>query len=215
MTLNRGLDQWFGDRTRQIVEEARTVAESYLEEHARVLRADLLAIAAEIDRSRSMYDFNPSQFDIMLQTNLAQRQIPAAFLMQPDGKVITSVILDPQFEAQMPPIEAYTKAVQGEPVFIRPGNVSQVGAVVRLRAYDDSYLYLTRPLDPTVVQHLRLVGAKATEYRQMEESGTTIQIAFALVYVGAALVLTLCAIWIGINFASNLVSPIRRLIQRL
>jgi two-component system nitrogen regulation sensor histidine kinase NtrY len=213
VTLDRGLDQWFGDRTRKIVEDARTVAESYVQEHGRVLRGDLLALATEIDRSRSMYDFNPSQFDLMLQTQLAQRQLPAAFLMQGDGTIVTSTVLNPDFKVVMPPGAAFSEAASGELVFLKPGPTSQVGGVMRLRAYDDMYLYVTRQMDPKVTSHLRLVDERTTEYRNLVENRASIQVAFALVYVGAALVLMLCAIWIGINFANNLVSPIRRLIH--
>jgi two-component system, NtrC family, nitrogen regulation sensor histidine kinase NtrY len=38
-----------------------------------------------------------------------------------------------------------------------------------------------------------------------------VQVAFALMYVGFALILLLSAVWIGIGFANRLVSPIRRL----
>ena len=38
------------------------------------------------------------------------------------------------------------------------------------------------------------------------------QVAFAILFVGMALVVLLSAIWIGLGFARSLVSPIRRLI---
>ena len=43
ITLDRGLDRWFEDRTRLIIDNALTVAQAYLQEHARVLRGDLIA----------------------------------------------------------------------------------------------------------------------------------------------------------------------------
>jgi two-component system nitrogen regulation sensor histidine kinase NtrY len=47
----------------------------------------------------------------------------------------------------------------------------------------------------------------------MENSRFGVQVAFALVYLGVALVLLLSAIWIGFGFANRLVSPIRTLIS--
>jgi len=40
LTLDRGLDRWFSERTQAIVESSVTVARSYLNEHARFLLAD-------------------------------------------------------------------------------------------------------------------------------------------------------------------------------
>ena len=44
ITLNRGLDRWFEERTRAIVDNSVAVAEAYIEEHARGLRGDLVAM---------------------------------------------------------------------------------------------------------------------------------------------------------------------------
>ena len=53
----------------------------------------------------------------------------------------------------------------------------------------------------------------ASQYQQMENSRFGVQVAFALVYLGVALILLLSAIWIGFGFANRLVSPIRVLIS--
>src|SRR5918993_2062571 len=43
ITLDKGLDRWFSERTQAIVETSRSVAQAYVEEHSRVLALDLLA----------------------------------------------------------------------------------------------------------------------------------------------------------------------------
>ena len=63
ITLNRGLDRWFEERTRAIVDNSVAVAEAYIEEHARVLRGDLVAMSLDIDRARPLYDHEPARFD--------------------------------------------------------------------------------------------------------------------------------------------------------
>ena len=51
LTLDRGLDRWFSERTQAIVESSVTVARSYLDEHARFLLADISAIANDYELS--------------------------------------------------------------------------------------------------------------------------------------------------------------------
>ena len=212
ITLNQGLDRWFEDRTRAIVGNARTVARAYVEEHGKVLRGDLIGMAADIDRANQIYNYNPTRFDVFFETQALLRKVPGAFLLEADGTVITRTILDPKMKFEMPPTISLAHAEKGEPVMIAPGDTAQVGGVMKLKAYDNMYLYITREMDERVVSYLKLVKASAADYQQLEESRFGVQVAFALVYVGIALVLLLCAIWIGIGFANSLVAPIRRLI---
>ena len=50
------------------------------------------------------------------------------------------------------------------------------------------------------------------EYNSLEDGRSTLQIAFAVLFLGFALILLLSAIWMAIAVADRLVRPIRRLI---
>jgi two-component system nitrogen regulation sensor histidine kinase NtrY len=213
ITLDRGLDRWFEDRTRQIVDNALTVAQAYLQEHARVLRGDLIAMTNDIDRAKAVYDFEPTRFDQFFSTQVSLRGILAAFILNENGEVVTRVVLDPKAEVPLPPADSFFKAKSGDPILIAPGSSNLVGGVMKLSAYDNFYLYAVRAIDPRVVEYLRLTETGASQYQQMENSRFGVQVAFALVYLGVALVLLLSAIWIGFGFANRLVSPIRTLIS--
>ena len=92
-------------------------------------------------------------------------------------------------------------------------DANYVAAVIKLRGYDDTYLYVARLLDPRVVAQLaRDAGQRqrSTPISQARRLG--VQIAFALMYTVIALIVLLSAVWIGLNFANRLVAPIRRLI---
>ncbi|WP_202981184.1 PAS domain-containing sensor histidine kinase [Labrenzia sp. CE80] len=212
-TLDRGLDRWFEDRTRQIIDNALTVAQAYLQEHARVLRGDLIAMANDVDRAKAVYDFEPTRFDGFFSAQASVRGLLAAFIMTSDGTVVTRIVLDPRVNVLLPPEDSFAKARQGEPILIAPGKSNLVGGVMRLSAYDDFYLYAIRAMDPRVVEYQRLAEDGALEYSELEKSRFGVQVAFALVYLGVALILLLSAIWIGFGFANRLVSPIRTLIS--
>jgi two-component system nitrogen regulation sensor histidine kinase NtrY len=213
VTLDRGLDRWFEDRTRQIIDNALTVAQAYLQEHARVLRGDLIAMTNDIDRAKAVYEFEPTRFDQFFSTQVSLRGILAAFMLNENGEVVTRVVLDPNAEIPLPPADSFFKAKSGDPILIAPGSSNIVGGVMKLSAYNNFYLYAVRAIDPRVVEYLRLAETGASQYQQMENSRFGVQVAFALVYLGVALVLLLSAIWIGFGFANRLVSPIRTLIS--
>nr|WP_150495660.1 PAS domain-containing sensor histidine kinase [Roseibium aquae] len=213
VTLDQGLDRWFEDRTRKIIDNALTVAQAYLQEHARVLQGDVIAMANDIDRAKAIYDFEPTRFDSFFRAQTSVRGLLAAFIMDGDGRVVTRVVTDPRADVLLPPADTFEKAANGEPALIAPGDSNLVGGVMKLSAYDDFYLYATRVIDPRVVDYMRLAEAGASEYREMEISRFGVQVAFGLVYLGVALVLVLSAIWIGFGFANRLVAPIRALIS--
>lgn len=213
VTLDRGLDRWFEDRTRTIVNAAASVGEAYIREHGRAIRAEAIGMAADVDRVKDLYDFEPDRFDTFMRTQAQVRALPAVFLLRDDGAVMTRTLLDPEWTAlQMPPQEAFTEANAGEPVVITPGRANQMGVIVKLENLEGLYLYVTRPLDPQVLEPLRLAKDAAAEYRELDSTRFGAQLAFGLIFVGVSLIFLLSAIWIGIGFANRLVSPIRRLI---
>ncbi|MDP1882399.1 MAG: PAS domain-containing sensor histidine kinase, partial [Bradyrhizobium sp.] len=88
-----------------------------------------------------------------------------------------------------------------------------VAAVIRLRAFNDTFLYVARLLDPRVVAQLRQTQASVAEYAQMESRKLGIQVAFALMFAVIALTILMASVLIGLNFANWLVAPIRRLMS--
>lgn len=213
ITLDRGLDRWFEDRTRNIIDNALVVAKAYLNEHGSVLRADLIAMANDVDRSRAVYDFEPTRFDSFFQAQAQVRGMLGAFIINSKGEVITRVVADPRAQVIVPPRWTIAQAKTGEPIMIAPGKSNLVGGVMKLAAFDDFYLYGVRIIDPRVIEYMNLAEAGASEYAELETSRFGVQVAFALVYLGVALVLLLSAIWIGFGFANRLVAPIRTLIS--
>ncbi|WP_197708132.1 sensor histidine kinase NtrY-like [Hartmannibacter diazotrophicus] len=214
VTLNQGFDRWFETRTRQIVDNVLTVANAYMGEHARVLRGDLIGIATAVDAAKALYDYEPTRFEAGFEAQASLRGVQSAFLLDGDGNVILRNDVDPKFHAAMPPSNAMSEAKKGTPVLISPGlSTNQVGGLLKLRAYQDTYLYVVRELNAEVLNNLRLAQESAVEYRQLESNRSAVQTTFLLIFVGLTLVLLLSAIWFGLAFANGLVSPIRRLIS--
>ncbi|MGE0231658.1 MAG: ATP-binding protein [Flavobacteriaceae bacterium] len=212
VTLDRGLDNWFSDRTKTIIGTSVSIAQAYLREHGQVIRADLLAMAADLNRGRELFDADRPRFAQFFSAQAAVRALPGAYLIRRDLTLVLRAD-DPGTEGfAQPPEAAMAKAADGEVVVIAPGVTTQVGAVVKLDAFDDLYLYVARQVNEEVINYLRLTRANAAEYQRLEQQRFTVQVAFALMYVGMALILLLASAWVGIGFANNLVAPIRHLI---
>src|SRR5437588_864957 len=82
-----------------------------------------------------------------------------------------------------------------------------------LGMFNDTFLYVARPLDPRVVAQLRQTEASVAEYAEIESRRLGIQVNFALMFAVIALTILMASVLIGLNFANWLVAPIRRLMS--
>lgn len=211
ITLDQRLERFFSSQVTGIIDASQTVADAYLKEHLGVLRANLLDMAEGVDRARQVYEFDPSQFDRYMLTQTTLRQMPVAFLLDGAGDVVTRTLVDPSIDVIMPLPSAMQTAAAGEPVLITQFGTGQVGGLVKLRAYDDFYLYVIRKLDVQVTNLVDKIQQNAGQLRKIDESRPELQGTYALFYIGIAFMLLLLAIWIGLGFSDRLVTPIRRL----
>jgi two-component system nitrogen regulation sensor histidine kinase NtrY len=211
ISLNRGLDHWFSVRTKSIIQNSIDVATAYLQEHGQVIRADTVAMARDIDEAVELVKSQPQGFGNFLNAQAAIRALPMAYLIDGDGKVLATAASLPEFPYKPPPKEAMEVAKKGQVIVIAPGQTSLVGAIKSLQNFNDTYLYVIRPVNARVLQQLRTTRANVAEYQLLEQRRAGVQVAFGLMYVAIALTLLLSAIWIGMWFANRLVAPIRQL----
>jgi two-component system nitrogen regulation sensor histidine kinase NtrY len=211
ISLNQGLDQWFSERTRTMVESSRLVARSYLLEHSQVLRDDIIWVANELEQARGTFETDRTKFQRILTALAVTRSLPFTSLISADGDTLMKAQINAPGTAPRVPAGLTQGVVEGTPTEIGPGRTNLVGSVVKLRGYDNTYLFVARPVDPEVLEFTRLTDANITEYRNYESNRLVFQITFTLMYVGMALVLLLAAVWIGIALANRFVDPIRNL----
>ena len=213
ITLDRGLDTWFSTRTRSIIETSLVVANAYVQEQGRLIRGEALAMSADLNRAWPVYANDKLRFLEFIKAQGTIRGLPVSMLVDSKLNVTERAEIPGQTETILPPPEALTDAETQDAVIIAPGSRNLIGAVVKLRAYDDRYLFVARPFDPRVADYVRRTNAGAAEFRALEQNRAGFQVAFALMYVMIALIILLSAIWIGLTFANRLVDPIRRLIN--
>jgi len=211
LALNQGLDHWFSERSRAMVESSRSVAQSYLNEHANVLGAEILALAADLEKIKDVFVDDQASFTDIL-TSLAQsRSLPFAYILNEQQVVVLRARLPSQATPPTLPANLVEGVLETKPALIKPGRENLVGAVIKLKGYDNYYLFVARSVEAQVLEYMRLAEQNVTEYREYESNRLVFQITFAFMYVGLAFVVLLAAVWLGIALANRLVAPIRNL----
>ena len=212
VTLERGLDRWFSTRTRAIVGNAITIAQTYVREHALNIRADTVAMADDMGRLKNLFDTDRDRFRQILTSQAGIRGLPVSLVIHGDLSVIERANISFSANATVPTNIAVRQATTERPLIYFSNDADFVAAIVPLANFDDTYLYVSRPIDPAVLQYLRQTEAGVAEYAGLDERRFGVQVAFALMYTVIALIVLLSAVWVGLNFANSLAAPIRRLI---
>lgn len=213
ITLDRGLDRFFTERTRGVITNSLIVAEAYLTEHAQALRSEAQAMAFDVGRARPLFDQDRDRFRQFFTAQAQVRGLPVASLLAKDQTVLERAeIKITGLDIPVPSAAILASVGETEPQVILNPDGNYVASAIKLRGYDDVVLFVARPLNPVVVSQFRETQTTISEFAALEARRLGIQIAFALMFTVIALTVLLSAVWIGFNFANRLVAPIRRLI---
>src|SRR3984957_2159844 len=213
VTIDRGLDRLFSGPTREVIQNSLIIARAYMQEHAQLIRGDILGMANDIAHARPLYDQDRKSFLELLTASAASRNLPGAMLIDKDRNVLLTAQTGIQLAFAAPPAEFLRNVNENEPEIAVLPDENYVAAVIRLRAFNDTFLYVARQLDPRVVAQLKQTEASVAEYAEIESRRLGLQVNFALIFAVIALTILMASILIGLNFANWLVAPIRRLMS--
>jgi two-component system nitrogen regulation sensor histidine kinase NtrY len=216
--FNLGVQAWFSDRVRIALRESLAVAESYLEEHRNTIRADILAMASDLNAEGPTLITSQRRLSQIINAQATIRSLPEVVLFNEQGQVLARSGLTLSLAFEVIPSWAIQKARDGEIVVLTPeddeagGTLDdRVRALVRLDHFGGVYLMVGRFVEQRVVAHVEQTSAAVAAYESLEGRRSGLQITFAMVFVLVALLLLLAAVWTGLVIATKLVQPIAAL----
>ena len=213
VTIDRGLDRLFSGPTREVIQNSLTISRAYVQEHAQLIRGDILGMAADISHARPLFDQDRQSFQQLLTASAAARNLPGAMIIDKDTHILIAADTGIQLTYSPPAPDFLANVNESEPEIAVLPDSNYVAAVIRLRAFTDTFLYVVRVLDPRVVDQLKQTEASVAGYAEMESQRLGIQVAFALMFAVIALTILMASVLLGLNFANRLVAPIRRLMN--
>ncbi len=210
--LSSGLENWFSERVRNALDNSLAVAQAYLQEHKENIRADALAMAADLNRESASLDLNPARLRQVVDAQAALRSLTEAIVFDGSGRILARTGLSFTMEVDRIPAEALDRAFAGEVVELTSDTEDRVRALVRLDGFGDAYLFVGRFVDAKVLGFMERTQTMVAEYQRMQGERSGIQITSALIFMIVALLLLFASVWIGLALANQLVAPIGRLI---
>ncbi len=212
-TLERGLSPAFMQELPGFIRHTLDAATLYRESQCRTLVREAELTAADLDRGKVLFDTNPAMFKDYFASRAKFLGFAGAAIMKRNGDIVEQIGGTPQAPI-VPPADADFEDAKKREVVCAILNDGQAFAAVReLSAFENTFLYVVRPVDPFVASFASQAEDVVNIYDQFDAHRRNIQIAFAIMYALLALVMLLAAIWLGLSFANRLVAPIRRLID--
>ena len=211
--FNFGLQKYFDDQITQAVNNSNDVAKNYLEERKKNVKSDVILMSVGLNRASNFYYSNPKQFLRVVSAEKILRKIDDIYLIDSAGNILLSETGFSSDDFSIPGEETFDEALTGIPVII-PGNIeNKTSAMIKLNSFIDTYLYISRNIDPDIINYLNETEKAVDFYYSVENSQTGIKITFAIIYIIVVTLLLFLSTSIAITFARRLTKPIINLIS--
>ena len=111
------------------------------------------------------------------------RRIDDVYLIDSLGNILLSDVRDISDEFVVPTDEDFDQSLEGKPVFISDNLDNKTTVMTKLTSLVDTYLYISRDIDPEILNYLNETEKAVTFYYSVENSQTGIKITFAIIYI--------------------------------
>ena len=210
--INFGINDWFNSKINNVINNSVFVAESYLEEHKETIKGDVYAMYNDLNSSVEILSNDLNKLTLALRTQSLIRSLPEAYIIDRKNNIISKA-----FETNnliySPPENSFTRADNGEMTIMSSTQVNKVYALVKLKEYNNTYLFAGRSMDANVISALNDTISAKNEYTFLESNRDQISLIFVLIYIVISLILILLSTFIGLKFAQRIVSPLSSVIK--
>ena len=214
ITVNMGLEGWFSERVSRALGNSVDAAVAYSQEHRDDLETDTRALANFLNLNRRatvlLSDGDLRQLLSQGQSRI-QRGLEEAFIIDGAGEIRARGESSYLFDYDRPTEIDLARAAEGDLVLVEDRAQNEFRALLRLAAFPDRYLYVSREVDGAILSLLDETQQTVQLYRQLEADRGRVLFEFGLLYLGFAIIMVLAAIWLGLWFAERLSRPVGQL----
>ncbi|WP_244613163.1 PAS domain-containing sensor histidine kinase [Methylosinus sp. Ce-a6] len=214
VTLERALNPQFLAMVKTSVHSTAEAARVFRETQCRSLLQEAQLSASDLDRARAMFNADRGLFHEFFVSRARFLGFSVAAIVKTDGQILerVDVTADGSAIVVAPPAADFEDARKGEPLCLVIDDGRTFVALRPLSTFPDTFLYVTRPVDPFGVQFPEQAASLIATYDTFEAYRGAVKKAFTVMYALLATIMLLSAVWVGLDFVDRLVAPIRALI---
>jgi len=208
--FNYGLQNFFNSQISKAVNNSYDVARSYSEQNKKTVESDVYLMSVGLNRAASLFYSAPDRFANIARSERLLRRVDDLFLIDSSSNIIFSEANSNSFTK--PSEEEINKALESLPVLITNEVENKTSAMIKLNSLIDTYLIISRNIDPEIIKYLKETEQAVNFYYEVESKQLGIKITFAIIYILVVSLLLFTSTIIAIAFADRLTTPIINLI---
>ena len=210
-----GVDFWFSDNSRGLMENANRLAESYYEDNQLDVANETISMANDMRFQLQRISVTDPNFALIYEYQAQPRRITESAILQaqPDATMRTAVVYG--LSEGTHPVAFAEQSLhalnKGEQVAVR-GGPQRIEAVAPIDRDAGIYLYNARSADQERFRTWENAQATSLAYKQLMERARALQLRFNLALFFVSLALVGVAVWFALRFADRQVQPLTDLV---
>jgi two-component system, NtrC family, nitrogen regulation sensor histidine kinase NtrY len=216
LLLQSGLEFWFSDRARGMLENTVQLAQSTYTSEVNRVGAEAVAMAGDLGGALSQYPMGSPQFEEYLARQTYQRGLnesailrfgPTGQIEVPRGINYYDGLIDPSQVAQaLGQLRGTTNAAE---VLTR----GRIAVLTPLAGQERTYLFVSRQVSDDFRQQIERASGVLTDYRALIEKSRANQLQFNGALLAGALLIVALAIFTALKLADRLLRPVEELVD--
>ncbi|MET1754535.1 ATP-binding protein [Novosphingobium sp. RD2P27] len=211
-----GVEFWFSDSSRGLLENANKLARGYYEQAQRDVSQESLAMSSDLRDFLSQETVASPEFPEFLYLQVRNRKLDESAIFQKgqDKQLRTVAIVDPKGENEAEAIrpEMVRRIDAGEP-FVVEANANRIVAFTPIDRGAGIYLYTSRSSDLLAFSQGQRAENIVKGYEMLTSRARLYQLRFNVALFIASLALVGLSVWFALRFADRQVKPLYELVD--
>ncbi len=213
-----GVEFWFSDRARGMLENASAVAAAGLNDLQERVGANTEAMSTDL--AGALVDGVPidsQTFFNYLLVQTTQRELSEAAIVRQTatGEIIVLAILNPYDRLIEEQISsgAISQLKSGAKRVVVEDAGGRIRAITRFATAPDTYLYAARVVDQRLLDRKTRADSVVVDYKTLTDRSRTLQLQFNVALLVLSLLIVSLAVWAALEIADRLVRPVGDLVK--
>lgn len=210
-----GVEFWYSDKARGVLENANELALGYNDQSARDVRNESLAMAEDLSGYLLQTEIDNPEFAEAYSYQVVVRKFNESAILErgEDGVLRTAVIVDPNnrdLSSRVTP-EMLQELNSGSNVALAFTD-DRIEAVTMLDTTGNVFLYASRASSQLALSQWERARAVLSDYDALSGRTRSLQLRFNVTLYLVSLLLLAIALWVAVKFADRMVAPLSDLV---
>ena len=210
-----GLEFWFSDRARGMLENASAIAQNVYNQEVDRVASETRTMSADVAGYLRQVPIDDPRFaDAFAKLQVYQRGLSEAiiFTVGPRREILTHALVNP-YDRPLDKVITAEKIDQvNKQGVVSINSADRVGALTRLDYGPNAYIYAARVFDPAFRGQLDRANDVLKDYRSLLKRSRAIQLRFNAALLIGALIIVGLAILAALRLADRMVRPVGQLV---